>query len=326
MINEALCSYILQAKQRFDEAPVSPLKTPCVKSYRLSQEWKNEVWLKLENQQYTGSFKFRGALNKILSLTHEQKRRGVITASSGNHGFGCAYAAASLDIPLTVCVPDNAAKVKCDNISRLGAQLIKVNGDCLVAEQYAQRLASQEKKTYISPYNDWAVMAGQGTIGIELLDTKVPFDAVFIAVGGGGLIGGIGTIIKSVSPHTDIIGCWPQHSTAMASSLDAGQVIEVEEQPTLSDGTAGGIEANTITFDICQSVIDKKVLVEEQLIASTIKSTLALDNTIIEGAAAVAIAGAYKLREQYQGKRIAIVVCGKNISFDTLKSIINTPD
>jgi len=322
MKNDALCSYIIQAQQRFKTAAIPPLSTPCVKSYRLSQEWGVDVWLKMENEQHTGSFKFRGALNKMLCLEDEQRTRGVVTASSGNHGYGCAFAAASLNIPLAVCVPKDASKVKCENICRLGAELIKVDGDCLVAEQFAQKLSQEKGKTYISPYNDWDVMAGQGTIGAELLDTKIPFDAVFVSVGGGGLIGGIGAIIKAVSPHTQIIGCWPENATAMASSLDAGSVIEVDELPTLSDGTAGGIEADTVTFEVCQSVIDQKVLVKEAQIAKAITDALSQDNNVIEGAAAVAIAAAYQQREVWKNKRIAIVVCGKNISFDVLKSLL----
>lgn len=308
--------------QRMQASNTPPIETPLDFSPRLSQETGMQVYLKNEQLQHTGSFKYRGALSRILSLDETGRRQGVITASSGNHGMACAMAAREAGVSLTVHVPKDASALKVEKIRSFGATVIHADGDCLLAEKTAAKQADKSGMTYISPYNDELVMAGQGTIGKELLHQQPHLDAVFIAVGGGGLISGIGAWLKAHSPHTKVVGCWPQNAPAMAECLQAGEIKHVDEQPTLSDGTAGGVDDGAITFEVCQQVIDDTVMVSEDAIASALKNMVACDSTIVEGAAAVAIAGALQYAPQLQGKNVAVIVCGKNIAFDKLKRVI----
>ncbi len=312
---------ISAAVERFKNCPTPPHQTLLEHNSRLSELTGMQVFLKHEQMQHTGSFKYRGALNCMLSLTQQERDAGVITASSGNHGMACAMAAKAASVPLTVFVPHSASELKLNKIRRLGAVVKVVDGDCLVAETQAREEASQQQKIYISPYNNHAVMAGQGTIGAELVHQHSKLDAVFIAVGGGGLIGGIGAYLKTIQPHTRIIGCWPKNSPAMANCLDAGKVIHVDESPTLSDGTAGNVEEGAITFDVCEQVIDDKVLVTEAAIKEQMVNLMKYEQLIIEGAAAVAIAGAISYAHHFEGKNVAIVLCGRNVSYDTFMSL-----
>ncbi|MBT0586062.1 threonine/serine dehydratase [Alteromonas oceanisediminis] len=280
------------------------------------------MYLKHEHMQHTGSFKYRGALHKILSLSEHERQKGIVTASSGNHGMACALAAQRLNISASVYVPETASGFKLAQISRLGADVVPVAGDCLAAELSAQTIANEQDKTYISPYNDAEVIAGQGTIAVELLQQLPDIDAVFVAVGGGGLISGIGSYLKAEHPHIDVIGCWPANAPAMAKCLGAGKIIDVAENDTLSDGTAGNVEPNAITFQICQKVIDKHVFIDERQIATVITQMAQHERQIVEGAAAVAIAGALKLSHDYAHKKVAVIVCGRNIAFEKLQAIL----
>ncbi|MEW9797407.1 threonine/serine dehydratase [Alteromonas sp. CYL-A6] len=313
---------INQTWQRMQQSPTPPVATPLDYHPRLSEQTGMQVFLKHEQLQHTGSFKYRGALSRILALTDEEKQRGVITASSGNHGMACAKASQQAGVSLRVFVPKDASELKVKKIQGFGASVTHADGDCLVAEQAAARYAQDHGMTYISPYNDPLVMAGQGTIGKELLQQLPDLDAVFISVGGGGLIGGVGAWLKAHSPTTRIIGCWPENAPAMAACLEAGKIIDVPESDTLSDGTAGGVDDGAITFDVCQQVIDDKVLVSEDDIATALRDMVAFDTTIVEGAAAVAIAAAQRYSPALTGKKVAIILCGRNIAFEKLKSVI----
>ncbi len=308
--------------QRMQLSTTPPIQTPLEHSARLSKQSGMQVFLKNEQLQHTGSFKYRGALSRILSLDDAGRQNGVITASSGNHGMACAMAAREAGVALTVYVPHDASPLKVEKIRGFGATVIHADGDCLVAEKAAAKDAEEQGMTYISPYNDELVMAGQGTIGKELLHQQPHLDAVFIAVGGGGLISGIGAWLKAHSPRTKIIGCWPHNAPAMAECLKAGKIKEVDETATLSDGTAGGVDDGAITFEVCQQVIDDTIRVSEDAIASALKDMVAFDSTIVEGAAAVAIAGALEYAPQLAGKNVAIILCGKNIAFDKLKGVL----
>lgn len=287
--------------------------TPLAHSPRLSAETGAQLYLKCEHLQHTGSFKFRGASNKIRLLTAEQRRVGVITASSGNHGQGLALAAREAGVPVTVYACAAASAFKLDAIRALGAEVITLDSDPLSVELQAAEQARRQGKLYVSPYNDAQVIAGQGTIGLELLEQLPQLDAVFVAVGGGGLISGIGTAIKHLRPGTEVIGCWPANAPAMQRCLAAGEIIEVAESETLSDGTAGGVEPGSLTFPICQRVIDRTVLVSEAEIGAAMQAAARLERWIIEGAAGVALAGALKLAAEYRHKRVAVIVCGRNI-------------
>jgi len=176
--------------------------------------------------------------------------------------------------------------------------------------------------TYISPYDDLQVVAGQGTIGIEISQQLDEIDAIFAVVGGGGLISGIAGYIKEHSPHTDIIGCLPENSPVFAESIKAGKIIEIQTQPTLSDATAGGMVQDAITFELCQRYVDNYVLVSEEEIKEAIIGIIKMHRMLIEGASAVALAAFIKNAEQYRGKKIVIILSGANISLETLKSIL----
>ncbi|OMQ20294.1 threonine/serine dehydratase [Serratia oryzae] len=287
--------------------------TPLERSVLLSQQLGCELYLKCDHLQHTGSFKFRGASNKLRLLSDEQRQQGVIAASTGNHGQAVALASQLMGVNATVYAPATAAAIKLETIRALGGQVELIAGDALNAELAGEQAAREQHKTYISPYNDLQVVAGQGTCGMEMVEQQPDLDAVFVAVGGGGYIAGIGTVMKQLSPKTQVIACWPENATSMYSALEAGYIHPVEEQETLSDGTAGGVEPGAITFPLCQQVIDRKVLVSEQEIKQAMRMIAASDRWIIEGAAGVALAAACKLAPEFQGKKVAVVLCGKNI-------------
>ena len=272
------------------------------------------LFFKLENLQQTGSFKLRGASNKILSLTVDQAARGVIAASNGNHGLGVAAASRRAGIAAEVYVSAHVSPVKARRIEEYGARIQRAGDDPLDAELAARAAAANQEKIFISPYNDAEVMAGQGTIAIELLRQLPHIDAIFVAVGGGGLIGGIGAYMKRVSPQTQIVGCWPQNSRVLYESMQAGRIIEIPEQPTLSESTAGGLEPGSVTLEICRNVIDRSVMVSEEEILSAMQRVRTLRGWLIEGAAGVAVAAFLKHALDYAGKTVVAVICGGNVS------------
>jgi threonine dehydratase len=279
------------------------------------------AWLKLEHLQHTGSFKFRGASNKISILTPEQAARGVITASNGNHGLGVAAAAQSRGIDAEVFVSTQVSAAKLRRMQDDGARVRSIGENPLDAELAARNAAEESGKVFISPYNDADVIAGQGTIGVELHRQLPGMDAVFVVVGGGGLIGGIGAYLKSVSPQTEIVGCWPSNSPVMRQCIEAGRVIEVPEQPTLSESTAGGLEPDAITLQLCKNVIDRFVMVSEAEILAAMHLILETEHWLIEGAAAVAVAGFLQEGSRYAGKRAVVLLCGRNVSPAVLQKL-----
>jgi len=272
------------------------------------------VLLKLEHLQKTGSFKFRGACNKIAGLTREQAAAGVVAASNGNHGLGVAAAAQPLGIAAEVYVSSHVSPAKARRIEALGARIRCVGTDPVEAEVAARRAAEESGQVFISPYNDVEVMAGQGTIAVELQRQAPDLDAVFVAVGGGGLIGGMGAYLKAVSPRTEIVGCWPETSPVMWECMRAGRIVEVHEEATLSESTSGNLEEGSVTLEVCRRVIDRAAMVSEREIADALLLLMHTEHWIVEGAAAVAVAAFRKDAERYRGKRVAIVLCGRNIS------------
>lgn len=290
--------------------------TPLSFSTGLSALTGCQVYLKCEHLQHTGSFKFRGASNKLRVLPEAQRRLGVITASSGNHGQGLALAGKVLGVPVTVYTTTLASAYKLDAIRALGAQVISLDLDPLSVELEAARQAHLQGKAFVSPYNDLEIIAGQGTIGAELFEQAPDLDAVFVAVGGGGMVSGIGAALRVLNPKIDIIGCWPANAPTLQRSLQAGEIIEMDEQPTLSDGTAGGVEPGSITFPLCQALLTHTVLVSEEAIKAAMRDVARCDRWIIEGAAGVAVAGMKQMAAHYGGKKVAVVVCGRNIMLD----------
>lgn len=297
-------------------------RTPLERSPTLSSELSAQVHLKLENLQRTGSFKLRGATNKLLVLDEVTRARGVVAASTGNHGAAVASAAADLGIDAVVYAPTNAAPGKLDAIRGLGAEVRLHGEDCLVSELAARALAEEEGRAYVSPYNDPAVVAGQGTLAVELLEDLPELEAVVVSVGGGGLIGGIGAYLKATRPEVQVIAVSPAHSAAMQASIHAGRVVDVQHLPTLSDGTAGGMEQDTITFPLCRDSIDRFVLVDEEAIADGVRRMVTGHHTLVEGAAGAAVAGAIAAAEHLTGKNVAIVLCGANIDGARLKELL----
>ena len=277
--------------------------------------------LKLEHLQHTGSFKFRGASHKIALLTPEQAAAGVIAASNGNHGLGVAAAAQARGIPAEVFVSAQVSPAKARRIEALGARIRLAGDDPLAAEMAARRAAESAGRVFISPYNDLDVVAGQGTIGVELHRQLPRIDAVFVAVGGGGLIAGIGSYLKAVSPATEIVGCWPENSPVMHACMEAGRIIDVPESPTLSESTSGGLEPGSVTLELCRRVVDRAAFVSEAEIRQAMVRVLHEEHWLIEGAAAVAVAAFLKDAARYAGKNAVVLVCGRNVSPEVLGKI-----
>jgi threonine dehydratase len=296
-------------------------ETPAEESRALADGGTATVYLKLEHLQHTGSFKFRGACHKIALLTPPQTTAGVVAASNGNHGLGVAAAARARGIAAEVFVSAHVSPAKAQRIAAHGAILQQAGNDPLAAELAARHAAETSGRVFISPYNDLEVVAGQGTIAVELHRQIPGLDAVFVAVGGGGLIGGIGSYLKAVSPRTEIVGCWPENSPVLHECLRAGRVIDVAEQPTLSESTAGGLEPGSVTLPVCQSAIDSAVLVSEAEILASMRLILETEHWLIEGAAAVAVAAFRKDAHRWDGKRVAIILCVRNVSPEVLARV-----
>ena len=209
-----------------------------------------------------------------------------------------------------------------DAIRSYGGDVRFFGSDGLDTELHARQFAADEGMVFLSPYNDEHVIAGQGTCGVEISRQLSPVDAVYIAVGGGGLISGIGAFLKSVNPAVDIVSCQPEASAVMTESIKAGRILDLPSEPTLSDGTAGGIEPGAMTFDICRDVVDRYAVVSEDEIAEAMRQFIDSHHMLLEGAAGVAIAGFTKTAADYRGKNVVIVICGGNISRETLKKVI----
>ena len=281
------------------------------------------VRFKMENLQVTGSFKARGALNKLLTLTKNERQKGVVSASTGNHGAAVAYAAQKLNVKCSIFVPNDASESKLQNIKNYGAK-IEVHGkDCVESEIKAREVANLSNQVYVSPYNDPYVIAGQGTLGYEINNQCDGLDVIIVSVGGGGLIGGTASYLKSVWPGLQVIGCSPENSAVMIHSIKKGQILDLDSKPTLSDGTAGGVEKDSITFPICKDNIDETVLVSETEIKNAMVSFIKNERMLLEGAAGTAVAALIKMRDELKGKKVGVVICGGNISLDILKKILN---
>jgi threonine dehydratase len=290
------------------------LETPLVSSAPLSDGSGASVFLKLENLQHTGSFKARGAFNRLLALTDAERARGVVAASTGNHGAAVAYAMRSLGIPGRVVVPEDADEAKVAAIRALGAEVEVHGDDSGVSERHARAAAAREGATYVSPYNDPLVIGGQGTVGIELARQVAPAAAVFIALGGGGLLAGVAAYLKSVWPEVQIVGASPERSPVLIESIRAGRILQMPSGPTLSDGTAGGMEEDAITFAPCRALADDLMTVTEEEIADAMRLVRRAHRTTIEGAAGVAIAAALRDPSRWRGGRIVVIVCGGNLA------------
>ena len=295
-------------------------ETPLDFSPYLSKMGSCEVFLKMENLQLTGSFKARGAMNKLLSLPQGTE---IITASSGNHGLAVAYSLNKLGGTGTIYLPTTTAPIKIDKLRGYDIPLEFHGTDSVDAEVFAKEIAEQKNLVFISPYNDPKIIGGQGTIGLELTRQLAKIDAVLVTIGGGGLISGIAGYLKEVNPSVDIVGCLPENSAVMYESIKAGKIlVDMRSNPTLSDGSAGGIEPDAITFELCQRYVDHYILVNEEEIAHAIRLMLEEHRMVVEGAAGVTIAALLKEKDRFKGKNVVLILCGGNISLQQLKEII----
>src|SRR5688572_1011446 len=293
-------------------------ETPLQHSPGLAEATGATVYLKLENVQETGAFKLRGAANKLLSLSREEAARGIVAASTGNHALAVATMGSKLGIPVEIFVSEHIHPRKRSRIEGLNARVRAVAGDALAAELAARREGERSGRPYVSPYNDPVVIEGQGTLAVELLQQLAvmgcdPPDAVFVAVGGGGLIGGIGAHLEQASPKTEIVGCWPENSPALHECMRAGAIIDVPERPTWSTSTAGGLEPGTVTLELCRRVVDRGIRVTEAQILDAARRVHRQDGELIEGAAGVAVAAFLKAAGDYAGKSVVVVICGGNV-------------
>lgn len=269
------------------------------------------VWLKCEQDQQTGSFKWRGAISKLSGLPAGTP---LVTASTGNHGLAVARAAEWYGLQAILFLPAGASPLKKAKLAAAGVDIIEVEGDSLAAELAGKQYAAQHQLEWVSPYNDPAIIAGQGTIGRELEEQIPDLQCVYITVGGGGLAAGIGSWLKSVHPRIRIVGCQPAHSPEMYLSMQAGRVVEAPDaRETLSDGSAGPLEEDSITFDLCRRVVDAWILVSEAEIEAAIRHLYRTHGFTVEGSAAVAYAASRKDRDRTSGGTSAVVLCGGNI-------------
>ena len=302
------------------------VETPLLLSPTLSKRTGARVYLKLENRQHTGSFKLRGATNKLLNLTAEERAHGVVTASTGNHALAVAHAATLLNVAATIFLPEGASPRKVEKLEAFPIALCRVPGDALNAEISARQAAQQRSQPFISPYNDPHIIAGQGTIAVELLRQQPQLDAVFVTVGGGGLMGGIASFLKSTGTRIQTLGCQPENSAVMLASVRAGRIVETESLPTLSDGSAGGIEPNAVTFDLNNCHVDHWLTVSEDEIAAAMRLIYHELGECIEGAAGVAVASLLKTGRRFAGQRVAVVICGGNVDSDSWQQVLEQGD
>lgn len=284
-------------------------QTPLIPARSIGKVENANVLFKAENFQLTGSFKLRGAMSKMSAGPADGQ---LITASSGNHGIGAACASRILGRHLTVVLPQNVVPSKLAKIKSFGVDVILHGAETGLAEQHAQHLARTGEYTYMSPYNDPDIIAGQGTIALEILEQCETVDNVFISMGGGGLISGIGSVLKARNPNIKVYGVSASSSKSLADSMVTGRVVQTEHKDTLADAVAGGIDDNTITLSLAKAVVDQVIECDEAEIQAALKDLAFEENMLVEGAAALALAGFTKIAQATTGQKSVIVLCGAN--------------
>ncbi len=295
-------------------------RTPFEHSPLLSALTGGEVWLKLENRQLTGSFKIRGASNRIALLTTEERVRGVVAASSGNHAQGVAYAARELGVKAAIVVPGNTPNVKRDAIRALGADLTVHGDEYMEAERLAQKMSAERGMPFLSPYNDADLIAGQGTVGLEMVEDGPELDAVLVPVSGGGLISGVAPVVKGAS-KAKVIGIQTEASPVMHASIKAGKIIDIPMFDTVAEGLHGGIEQGSVTFPICQRLVDDWIDVKEATIVEALRLMLLRHHEVIEGSGAVGVAALMENPKRFKDKRVGVVISGGNIDEEILRRL-----
>jgi threonine dehydratase len=296
--------------------------SPCVESIPLSQLTGARVFCKLDYLQRTGSFKERGARNALLLLTPEQHKRGVIAASAGNHAQGIAYHGSLLGIPITVVMPKFAALVKVTNCRHLGANVILHGADLTEARAYAGELAERDGLTFIHPFDNENVIAGQGTIALEILEQAPGVEAIVVPVGGGGLIAGIGIVVKAKQPGVEVVGVEPEAAACLTAALAGGEPALVHLSSTLADGLAVA-KLGAAPYEIVKRVVDRVVTVDEASIALAVLRLVELEKSVVEGAGAAPLAAFIAGRlDMLKGKKVVLVLAGGNIDLTMLGRVI----
>jgi threonine dehydratase len=308
--------------------------TPLAASPRLADRHGSPVLLKLECQQLTGSFKIRGALWAALQLAGRAAGAGttsatepsaaLVTASAGNHGIALAAAAATVGLPLVVFTPAGAPATKLDAIARLGATLRAEATDYDEAERLAIGHAARTGAHYVSPYNHPDVIAGAGTVGLEILDDEPRAGAVLVPVGGGGLVSGVALAVKAFLPDTRVIGVEAAHNPAFTTALPAGRIVAFDVRPTIADGLAGNLEPGSLTFDIVRELVDEVVTVSEETILRAMRDLAGVDHVVAEGAGAVAVAALLTDAVRADGRPVVAIVSGANVDRETLASALRS--
>jgi threonine dehydratase len=298
--------------------------TPLIASRFLSEQCGGQVYLKLESEQFTRSFKMRGVINKLLRLTEAQKAQGVITASAGNHGQAVALGVQKLGFKAKIIVPTPTPKVKIDGIKQYGAELVLFGETYTEAERKAKELAKAEGRFYISPYNDEQIIAGHGTIGLEILKELPAVDMVVVPVGGGGLISGIAIASKSLKPSIQVLGVQSTATPIMFESLKAGAIVKPHrhEPKTIAEGLSGSIEKDSVTFPIVQQYVNEVLLVREEAIRHAVVMLWLNDKLKVEGSAATAVALLIENKELFTGKTVALVLTGGNIDEAVFQNLL----
>jgi threonine dehydratase len=295
--------------------------SPTPYSLSLSKLCGCDIYCKLDHLQMTGSFKERGARNKLLQLNETQRKRGVIAASAGNHALGLAYHGQLLSIPVTVVMPKWAPLVKVSNCRSFGATVILHGETFYDAKQLATALAEEKGLLYVNGFDDPDIIAGQGTIGLEILEDVPDLDVVIVPIGGGGLIAGVGTAIKALKPSVRVIGVESKAAPTLAVSLERGAVTHVDTQPTLADGLAVA-EAGKLGIEIAKKVVDEIILVDEAEIARAMLRLLELEKMLVEGAGAVTLAAAWRTDFDLTGKKVVLILSGGNIDVTVLSHVL----
>lgn len=298
--------------------------TPLTRSKFLSDLGGGNVYLKMENQQVTHAFKIRGVMNKLLHLTAQEKNRGVVTASAGNHGQAVAFGAQKLGFKAKIVVPTNTPKIKVDGIRQFGAELVLYGATYPESERKAEELAKSEGHLYISPYNDELIVAGHGTIGLEIIKELPAVDAVVVPVGGGGLISGISIAAKSLKPNTQVLGVQSAAVPIMFESVKSGQIVKAHrhEPKTIAEGLSGGVEKGSITFDIVRQFVDEIFLVREESIRHAVYMLWEKENQVVEGSGAASAALLFENRDLFVGKTVALVLTGGNIDDSLFQTLL----
>ncbi|MEH7186085.1 bifunctional threonine ammonia-lyase/L-serine ammonia-lyase TdcB [Bacillus toyonensis] len=322
MITKNVLLDITDIKKAKEVLDINARKTPLVKSFYLTSKTGGEIYLKLENMQLTGSFKFRGAFNKISQLTNEEKERGVIACSAGNHAQGVALSSHLLGIKSKIVMPTSAPQAKVDATRGYGSEVILYGDTFDDAKAKCEEIIKETGETYLHPYDDVEVMAGQGTIGLDILDDMWDVDTVIVPIGGGGIISGIAVALKSFNPSINIIGVQADNVHGMKASYDAGKIVEHYEEPTIADGCAVKIPGN-LTFGIVKDLVDDIVTVSEEELEVAMKDLLQRGKAVVEGAGALATAAllAGKVDKYVQGKKVVAVISGGNVDLKRISSV-----